>query len=244
MATVGKVAEGGNVSASNHIDRYRRRACERYASEGQGGGQLARSVNLAREDELIQKAIRLFSRGGFQKTSLQQIANELAITRPLFYYYFESKEDLLWRIIGHLGDGLLEQAEPIAIAAEAPPQRLRLIIEKHIETLIENVDAFRIYFAERHLLTGKRELRIKRGEVRYHDLIAGIIAEGQQLHMFRDGDPHFLTRLSVGTANSPLRWYRPSGSMAPRETIVAIADYILAGLAPEVDSPPEAPCRT
>jgi TetR/AcrR family transcriptional regulator, cholesterol catabolism regulator len=203
---------------------------------------LARSVNLAREDELIQKAIRLFSRGGFQETSLQQIANELAITRPLFYYYFESKEDLLWRIIGHLGDGLLEQAEPIAIAAEGPPERLRLIFEKHIETLIENIDAFRIYFAERHLLTGKRDLRIKRGEVRYHDLIAEIVAEGQQLHKFRDGDPHFLTRLSVGTANSPLRWYRPSGSMAPRETIVAIADFILAGLAPEAGDPPEAPC--
>jgi hypothetical protein len=28
--------------------------------------------------------------------------------------------------------------------------------------------------------------------------------------------------------------------MAPRETIVAIADFILAGLAPEADSPPEA----
>jgi TetR/AcrR family transcriptional regulator, cholesterol catabolism regulator len=203
----------------------------RYASQRQGGGKVARDVNLAREDELLQKAIRLFSRGGFQETSLQQIANELAITRPLFYYYFESKEDLLWRIIGHLGDGLLEQAEPIATASEAPSERLRRILEKHIETLIDNIDAFRIYFAERHLLTGKKDLRIKRGELRYHDLIAAVIAEGQQLHKFRDGDPHFLTRLSVGTANSLLRWYRPSGSMAPRETIVAIADFILAGLA-------------
>ena len=83
-------------------------------------GSLARIVKPAREDELLQNAIRLFSRGGFQQTSLQEIASELGITRPLFYYYFESKEDLLWRIIGHLGD-LLEQAEPIGVAA---PQRL------------------------------------------------------------------------------------------------------------------------
>lgn len=192
---------------------------------------MARSVNPAREDELLQNAIRLFSRGGFQETSLQEIASELGITRPLFYYYFESKEDLLWRIIGHLGDRLLEQAEPIAIAAASPPERVRRIFEKHAETLVENVDAFRIYFAERHLLTGKRDLRIKRGELRYHDLIATVIAEGQQLHQFRTGDPHFLTRLAVGTANAPLRWYRPSGSMSPREMIDAIADFILAGLA-------------
>ena len=97
--------------------------------------------------------------------------------------------------------------------------------------MIDNVDAFRIYFAERHLLTGKRDLRIKRGELRYHELIANVVAEGQQLQQFRAGDPHFLTRLAVGTANAPLRWYRPSGPMSPRETISAITDFILAGLA-------------
>jgi TetR/AcrR family transcriptional regulator, cholesterol catabolism regulator len=192
---------------------------------------LARSVSPAREDELLQNAIRLFSRGGFRETSLQEIASELGITRPLFYYYFESKEDLLWRIIGHLGDRLLEQAEPIATATAPPAERLRRIFEKHVETLIDNIDAFRIYFAERHLLTGKRDLQIKRGELRYHDLIAAVIAEGQQTGQFRTGESHFLTRLAVGTANAPLRWYRPGGSMSPREMTAAIAGFILAGLA-------------
>jgi AcrR family transcriptional regulator len=191
---------------------------------------LARSVKPKREDELLQNAIRLFSRGGFQETSLEEIARELGITRPLFYYYFESKEDLLWRIIGHLGDSLLEQAEPIAAAAEIPTERIRQIMEKHIKTLLDNIDAFRIYFAERHLLTGNRELRIKRGELRYHNLIADIISQGQELHQFRAGDPHFLTRLCVGTANSPLRWYRRGGSMSSRETVRAITEFILAGL--------------
>lgn len=200
---------------------------------------MARSVNPTREDELLQNAIRLFSRGGFQETSLEEIARELGITRPLFYYYFESKEDLLWRIIGHLGDSLLEQAGPIAAAAEVPAERLRQIIEKHIKTLLDNIDAFRVYFAERHLLTGSKDLRIKRGELRYHNLVAAIISEGQQLNQFRAGDPHFLTRLSMGTANAPLRWYRPSGSMSPQETVDGITDFILAGLAPELGNSAE-----
>jgi TetR/AcrR family transcriptional regulator, cholesterol catabolism regulator len=194
---------------------------------------LTKAVKLSREDELLLNAIQLFSKGGFKETPLQDIADQLGITRPLFYYYFESKEDLLWRIIGHLGDALLEQARPIAAADEAPSVRLSRILEKHIETLIENIDAFRIYFAERHLLTGKRDLRIKRGELLYHELIAEVVAEGQQLNEFRDGDAHLLTRISVGAANALLRWYRPTGPMTPRDTISVITSFIVAGIAAE-----------
>ena len=197
---------------------------------------MVRSVKPEREDELLQKAIRLFSQGGFQETSLQEIARELGITRPLFYYYFESKEDLLWRIIGHLGDGLLAQAEPIATTTDPPVDRLRQIIEKHIRTLLDNIDAFRIYFAERHLLTGNKDLRMKRGELRYHNLVATLIADGQELRQFRTGDVHFLTRLSIGTANSLIRWYRPGGAMSSRDTVEGITEFILAGLASEIHS--------
>lgn len=192
---------------------------------------MPKTVKMSREEELLNNAIQLFSRGGFRETSLQEIAHQLSITRPLFYYYFESKEDLLWRIIGHLGDTLLEQARPIAIAEETPSYRLMLLFRRHIETLLENVDAFRIYHAERHLLSGKRDLRLKRGERLYHKLITDVIAQGQQLGEIRHGDPHLATRLAVGTANSLLRWYTPTGALSREELVETTVRYILAGLA-------------
>lgn len=192
---------------------------------------MPRTVKVSREEELLKNAVQLFSKGGFRETSLQVIANELGITRPLFYYYFESKEDLLWRIIGHLGDTLLEQARPIAASDDTATVRLRRIVEKHLETLLDNIDAFRIYFAERHLLTGKRDLRIKRGELLYYELIAEVISAGQQEGELRSGDPHLLTRLSIGSANAVLRWYRAGGSWSTRETISATTDFILAAVA-------------
>src|SRR5690606_37068825 len=101
---------------------------------------------------------------------------KLGITRPLFYYYFETKEELLWRIIGHLGDHLLENARPIAASDRPPAERLPRLLQAHVEALLTNVDAFRIYFAERHLLQGKRDRRLKRGENAYQELIADVIA--------------------------------------------------------------------
>ncbi len=191
---------------------------------------MPKTVKISREEELLRNAILLFSRGGFRKTSIQEIARELGITRPLFYYYFESKEDLLWRIIGHLGDTLLEQARPIALADESPSQRLTLLFRRHVETLLENVDAFRIYYAERHLLSGKRDLRLKRGERLYHELITDVIAQGQRLGEIRDSDRHLATRLAMGTANSLLRWYTPTGTLSREQLVETTVRYMLAGL--------------
>jgi AcrR family transcriptional regulator len=202
---------------------------------------LPKTVKMSREEELLRNAIQLFSRGGFRETSLQEIARELGITRPLFYYYFESKEDLLWRIIGHLGDTLLEQARPIALADEPPIHRLTLLFRRHVETLLENVDAFRIYYAERHMLSGKRDLRLKRGERLYNELITDVIAQAQRLGEIRDGDPRLATRLAMGTANSLLRWYTPTGTLSREQLVETTVRYMLAGLAstsqPQADSP-------
>ncbi len=185
----------------------------------------------AREEELVSRAVQLFSQGGYQGTSLQEIADELGITRPLFYYYFESKEDLLWRIIGHLGDHLLQTARPVAASNMAPAEKLPLIIEAHTRALLENVDAFRIYFAERHLLTGTRDRRIRRGERAYLELIAQVIADGQRSEDFCEGEPQLLTRFLTGMANSITRWYHESGTLDVKALSRLAGEIAVAGIA-------------
>jgi AcrR family transcriptional regulator len=164
-----------------------------------------------RVEQLITQAIELFSRGGYRETSLQEIADRLGITRPLFYYYFESKEDLLWRIIGHLGDELLARARPLADAAVGPAEKLRLLLEGHAETILSNVAAFKIYEAERHLVTGKRHRGMRQGENAYLAIITDVIAQGQHEGIFKDGDARLLALLVTGMGTSMLRWFVPSG---------------------------------
>jgi AcrR family transcriptional regulator len=185
-----------------------------------------------REEQLVAQAVQLFSHGGYRETSLQEIADKLGITRPLFYYYFETKEELLWRIIGHLGDHLLENARPIAASELSPTEKLPQIISAHVEALLDNVDAFRIYFAERHLLTGKHDRRLKRGENAYQELIATVITQGQETGHFRDDDPRVLTRLLTGMANSTTRWYVANGNLATTELATLAGQMARAALTP------------
>jgi TetR/AcrR family transcriptional regulator, cholesterol catabolism regulator len=183
-----------------------------------------------RTEQLVEQATELFSKSGYRETGMQQIADALGITRPLFYYYFDSKEDLLWSIIGHLGDELYAQAQPIASSEAGPAEKLRRILEAHAETLLSNMDPFRIYFAERHEVTAKRDVLLRKGEDAYIALITDVIYEGQQIGVFRSDRPGVLTMLVTGMGNSMLRWFQASGLITPVEMKELFADVGLSAI--------------
>lgn len=63
----------------------------------------------------IQEVARdLFARQGVQRTSLQDIADELGITKPALYYHFSSREDLVRSILVPL----IEEGEKFVVEQE------------------------------------------------------------------------------------------------------------------------------
>jgi TetR/AcrR family transcriptional regulator, cholesterol catabolism regulator len=193
-------------------------------------GPAASAKKNEREAQLMDKALALFSDGGYRETSLQEIADTLGITRPLFYYYFKSKDDLLWRLIGHVGDALRDGARPIAASDAVPMDKLRSLLEAHAAALLENRDTFRIYFAERHLLEGKRSRALKRGEDEYFGLIAQVIGEGQRAGEFRKENRRVLAHLATGQINSLMAWFEHGGMMSGEDLGRLAASVAVEGL--------------
>ena len=82
---------------------------------------------MARGDtrERIQQVAReLFVAQGVQATSLQDIANELGITKPALYYHFASREDLVRSIITPMVEDLEAFVASIEAAHEHDPRAL------------------------------------------------------------------------------------------------------------------------
>ena len=52
-----------------------------------------------RKSELIDTAERLFTTIGYDQTAISDIVKEVAVSQGTFYYYFESKEDILVAIL-------------------------------------------------------------------------------------------------------------------------------------------------
>lgn len=81
-----------------------------------------------RKQELLQIAYRMFISRGYESTSVDEIIEEAGIAKGTFYYYFETKEQLLEEVIGMMIDRETEAAGQV-LKAEIPiPQKIVGII--------------------------------------------------------------------------------------------------------------------
>ncbi len=64
-----------------------------------------------RRAEIITAARRLFATKEYEKTTMQDVIDEIGIAKGTIYYYFKSKEELLDAVINQMGDEMVEQMQ-------------------------------------------------------------------------------------------------------------------------------------
>ena len=83
-----------------------------------------------RKAEIMDAAIRLFTRKGYLNTTTQDIIDEVNISRGLLYYHFKNKEDILYCVIERYSQPLLKRLEHLAYEEEkGAEEKLRLFME-------------------------------------------------------------------------------------------------------------------
>jgi len=66
-----------------------------------------------RKAEIITAARRLFGMKEYEKTTMQDVIDELGIAKGTIYYYFKSKEELLDAVINQMGDEAVERMQSV-----------------------------------------------------------------------------------------------------------------------------------
>ncbi len=56
---------------------------------------------IDRKFEVLLTAARLFNKQGYHKTTMDDIAAALGVTKPALYYYAKSKDEVLYEVISH-----------------------------------------------------------------------------------------------------------------------------------------------
>ncbi|GMU97186.1 MULTISPECIES: TetR/AcrR family transcriptional regulator [Ignavibacterium] len=69
--------------------------------------------NNDRKMQIIKSADKRFSRHGFHKTNMDEIARDIRIGKPTLYYYFESKDALYSEVIKWEFENFLEMVNQI-----------------------------------------------------------------------------------------------------------------------------------
>jgi AcrR family transcriptional regulator len=66
-----------------------------------------------RKTEIIEAARRLFQTRDYDKTTMQDVMDELGIAKGTIYYYFKSKEDLLDAVIDQMANEAVERMQHV-----------------------------------------------------------------------------------------------------------------------------------
>ena len=77
-----------------------------------------------RKQELLQIAYRMFISRGYENTSVDEIIEEADIAKGTYYYYFETKEQMLEEVIGMMIDQEMEAAGRILQEEIPVPQKI------------------------------------------------------------------------------------------------------------------------
>ena len=94
------------------------------------------------KDRILATSIKLFSKKGFDGTSVNLIAQEAKVNKALIYYYFKNKEDILERMIQSLFDGMTERTLSFVHAT-----MVEMISAKQLDILSD-----RLHFADKQSL--------------------------------------------------------------------------------------------
>src|SRR2546423_12864337 len=101
-----------------------------------------------RQAEVTEAAIEIFWQKGYRAASIQDVADKVGVLKGSLYYYIESKEDLLWRIIEDVHAQSSEILEESLALDVDPIERIRLFIERHVEWYLNNVKEVTVFFRE------------------------------------------------------------------------------------------------
>jgi AcrR family transcriptional regulator len=186
--------------------------------------------SLDRAQEIYLLAAQLFVEKGVESTSLTDIAGALSITKAGLYYYFESKQELLYRIVELGLDNVKEEVLDPAREIEDAEERLRFIILNHARLAAEGNHAVIIVSHEMNSLSFTQREMILRRRREYFDFVRATLIEIQHKGKLNEIDLTTATFTLFGMILWLSRWYRPGGKLSVEKVCADVCEMALKGL--------------
>jgi TetR/AcrR family transcriptional regulator len=98
---------------------------------------------------ILAAAKKVLAANTYDRTSLDQIAQEAQVSKGSIYVHFHSKEDLLWEVLKESLRCFIESGKAAAAQAQTPLEKLRAIVHAHLGLFAADPDMFKIALSEK-----------------------------------------------------------------------------------------------
>jgi hypothetical protein len=176
-----------------------------------GAGGTKRLPRAVREQQMLDAAVQMFSANGYHETSMDAIAAQADISKPMLYLYYGSKEELFAACLGRELSRFVETIRADIDLKQSPHELLRRTILSVLHYIDTNRASWIVLYTQ---ATSSQAFAhtIRDGREKIIDLVARLLENGTR-NPAPDNDFHMMavalvgageavaTRVSVGDAD-------------------------------------------
>jgi len=158
------------------------------------------------------------------------VAALLGMQKASLYYHIQGKEDLLYFICRSSLERIKADVETAIEDVADPLERVRVLIQAHLESMLRDTDEHQTTFAEMHTLSSDRLAHIRSLRDTYENLVRSILQEARNAGALRQElDVKYVCLSMLGLMNRVPVWYRRRGPLSPAQLGELLAVIFLTG---------------
>jgi AcrR family transcriptional regulator len=179
--------------------------------------------------EILTHATDVFCRKGYEGASMRDLSRSSGMSLAGLYYYFESKERLLFLIQKHTFTTIVQGLKERLVNVSDPEEQIRIFILNHLEYFLANPASMKVLSHEAGVLKNGFAAEVTAIKREYYRICVGLLDE-----LKRDRGLQFSTRIAVlslfGMMNWIYTWHNPRVDADAEHIAREMSDIFLRGV--------------
>ncbi|NWG24975.1 MAG: TetR/AcrR family transcriptional regulator [Pseudorhodoplanes sp.] len=182
-----------------------------------------------KREAVLRVAARAFNEQGFHRTSLDDVAERLNVSKPTIYYYVKSKDDILFECV-RIGLERIESASRAEhLSGGTGLDRLIALWTEYARIVTEDFGRCLILVGEDPLPAAtRRELRAMKAKIDHR--FRSVVEEGIADKSIRPCDPKLVAFAGAGALSWIARWYDPAGPLDVDTIVQQTVNLLVHGI--------------
>jgi len=179
--------------------------------------------------EILGHAADVFCEKGYEGASMRDLSRSTGMSLAGLYYYFQSKERLLYLIQKHTFTTIVGSLKARLEGVSGPEQRLRIFILNHLEYFLANQQGMKVLSHEDEALKNGFSSEIAGLKREYYRILTGLMDDLKRQRKL-DFNSRAAAMSLFGMINWIYTWYNPRVDGSAEDLARSMGDIFMNGI--------------
>ncbi|MFC1885024.1 TetR/AcrR family transcriptional regulator [Thermodesulfobacteriota bacterium] len=175
--------------------------------------QMSKQKHLKKKKLMLEVIARLFASQGYHYTSMREIARALEMNQSSLYYYFKSKEDILFELMDDAVDEAMSTMEKISNEDLPAEEKLKKVLGFYISYYAGDQDRLNLLVNEMNSLKKEHRQQLVEKQRRYVLLLKSILETLGEQKVLKEIPSSVAAFAFFGMVHYTIKWYHKEGKV-------------------------------